>query len=131
MREITYNNVILARIIPHNWTENLSFYSQDQEYIQVGTWNYNKGKELPAHEHNIVPRTSDKTQEVIYIKQGSILVRIYGSDKKLVEEITLKKGDTLIALNGGHGYTILEDSTQVLEIKNGPYPGAEKDRTRF
>ena len=37
----------------------------------------------------------------------------------------------MICLEGGHGYEILEDNTRVLEIKNGPYPGPEKDRRRL
>jgi len=39
--------------------------------------------------------------------------------------------ETLILLKGGHGYEILEDGTRVLEVKNGPYPGAEVDRRRL
>lgn len=34
-------------------------------------------------------------------------------------------------MNGGYGYRILEDNTKVIEIKNGPYLGAEKDRRRL
>ena len=33
--------------------------------------------------------------------------------------------------HGGNGYDIMEDGTQVLEVKNGPYVGAEADRKRF
>jgi hypothetical protein len=37
-------------------------------------------------------------------------------------------GDILIAVSGGHGFRVLED-TVLLEIKQGPYPGgAEKAR---
>ena len=34
-------------------------------------------------------------------------------------------------LRGAHGYDILENGTQVLEVKNGPYVGAELDRKRI
>jgi hypothetical protein len=43
----------------------------------------------------------------------------------------LERGDTIILLNGGHGYEILSDNTKVLEVKNGPYVGADKDRERL
>jgi hypothetical protein len=34
----------------------------------------------------------------------------------------------MVAVNGGHGFRVLED-TVLLEIKQGPYPGgAEKER---
>ena len=56
---------------------------------------------------------------------------IFDEEGGLVERLELGAGDTLILLNGGHGYEILEDNTQVLEVKNGPYPGAEADRRRI
>jgi len=132
VKEITYNDEILARHIPSDaWAEGLGFYSNDQENIQVGTWQYNKGKQLMKHIHNVAERTIERTQEVLYIKRGSIKAQIYTMDEIFVAELIAKEGDTLILLNSGHGYEILEDNTQVIEIKNGPYLGAEVDRRRF
>lgn len=132
IREIKYDNLVLARYVPSEaWSEGLGFYSNDEEFVQVGSWQYNKGKELLKHIHNQVERSVDRTQEVLYIRRGSIKARIYTLDEVFVEELTVKQGDTLILLNSGHGYEILEDGTQVLEIKNGPYLGAERDRRRF
>tara|TARA_B100000945_G_C20042741_1_gene439883 strand:- start:6 stop:416 length:411 start_codon:yes stop_codon:yes gene_type:complete len=131
--EIKDKNIVLARYVPnkHAWKDGLNFFSVENEYIQVGTWGYNNKKELNAHTHNVVHRKVDRTQEVIYVKSGKILAQIYNLSEKLVKEIEVASGDIIILLNGGHGYKILEDNTQVLEIKNGPYPGAEKDRRRF
>jgi len=132
IREIKYDNLVLARYVPSEaWSEGLGFYSNDEEFVQVGSWQYNKGKELLKHIHNQVERSVDRTQEVLYIRRGSIKARIYTLDEVFVEELTVKQGDTLILLNSGHGYEILEDGTQVLEIKNGPYLGADRDRRRF
>lgn len=132
MKEIVANETVLARVIlDDEWPEGLSFYSKDEEYIQVGKWNYQNGKELLAHKHNEVPRTFQRTQEVVYVRSGRIGARIYDEEGNLVEKVELGAGDTIILLSGGHGYDILEDGTKVLEVKNGPYPGAEKDRTRY
>ena len=132
VKEIKKDGVILAKYIQSDdWKEGLSFYSYDEDFIQVGTWVYDSGKELLAHIHNEVERKVYWTQEVLYIRKGSIKAKIYDLDENLVDEIVAKEGDTLILLIGGHGYTILEDGTQVLEIKNGPYVGAEKDRRRI
>ena len=132
IREIKYDNLVLARYVPSEaWSEGLGFYSNDEEFVQVGSWQYNKGKELLKHIHNQVERSVDRTQEVLYIRRGSIKAKIYTLDEVFVEELTVKQGDTLILLNSGHGYEILEDGTQVLEIKNGPYLGADRDRRRF
>jgi len=130
--EIIKNDVVLARHIPdEDWKEGLSFYSKDEEFIQVGAWGYDEGKELLAHIHNEVERKVYWTQEVLYIRKGSIKAKVFDTDENLVDEITAKAGDTLILLRGGHGYEILEDGTQVLEVKNGPYVGADKDRRRI
>ena len=132
VREIKKDDIILARHIPDSdWNDGLSFYSQDEEFIQVGAWGYDTGKELLAHIHDEVERKVYWTQEVLYIKKGSIKAKVYDLDENLVDEIIAKEGDTLILLRGGHGYTILENETQVLEVKNGPYVGADKDRRRI
>ena len=132
--EIKKDGKILARYISANeaWgNENLSFFSEDEEYIQAGSWNYSKGKKLLAHSHNEVERSVLFTQEVLFVKSGSLKAFIYDDDSNLVEEFTAYKDDILIMLSGGHGYEVLEDDTKVLEIKNGPYLGAEIDRDRL
>jgi len=132
IREIKYNNEILARHIKtRSLAKGLGFYSNEDEYIQVGTWNYDKGKILVNHIHNRIEREILRTQEVLYIIQGSIKAKIYSLEEVFVEEIIAQKGDVVILLNSGHGYEILENDTHVLEIKNGPYLGAEIDRRRF
>ena len=42
----------------------------------------------------------------------------------------LQAGDIVIAVSGGHGFRIQED-TVLLEIKQGPYPGFGADKERF
>lgn len=124
-------NRLAVQIKEDDWSDGLKFYSQDDDYVQVGTWVYGAGKSLKAHTHNIVDRTSNRTQEVIFVKKGRLLSEIYDEDSNLVESIELSTGDCLVLLAGGHGYKVLDDDTQVLEIKNGPYAGAEIDRTRL
>jgi hypothetical protein len=132
-KEIIDGSNVLARHIPADeaWGDGLSFFSSDNEYVQVGSWGYDAGKELLAHAHNIVERTVTVTQEVLFIKKGSVLAEIYDSSSTKVAEFKALEGDIVILLGGGHGYKILEDGTQVLEIKNGPYLGADIDRVRL
>lgn len=133
MIEVKDNGVVLARYIPADtaWEGGLSFFSEDEDYIQVGTWGYDSPKELLAHTHNEVHRDVAWTQEVIFVKKGSIRAEIYDLSNKKVKYIDCKVGDIIILLRGAHGYHILEDDTQVLEVKNGPYVGAELDRVRL
>lgn len=131
-REVIYEGKVIAKYIPgDNWPQNLSFYSADQDFIQVGTWRYDSGKALQAHVHKRCVREAEYTQEVIFVKNGELEADIYSEEGKLVESIRMRTGDCLILLAGGHGYRIINNDTQVLEIKNGPYFGPEKDRRRF
>lgn len=114
-----------------DWEEGLNFVSADGDYQQVGTWGYDKGKVLNPHIHLVAPREALRTQEVVFIRDGRIRADIYGIDKKFLKSVELRKNDAIILLTGGHGYEILDDHTRVLEVKNGPYVGAEKDRERI
>jgi hypothetical protein len=62
---------------------------------------------------------------------GKLKIDVYDENDKKIAELEAKKNDLLIMMNGGHGYHILEDNTKVIEIKNGPYLGAGKDRRRL
>ena len=131
--EVKEGELVLARHVPAKdaWSGGLNFFSADEEYIQVGTWGYDSEKELLAHTHNEVSREVLWTQEVLYIRKGSIKAGVYNTNEEKVDEIVASEGDVLILLRGGHGYHILEDGTQVLEVKNGPYVGADRDRKRL
>jgi len=124
---------LLARHIPADeaWKDGLNFFSQDEEYVQVGSWGYDTGTALKPHVHNHVPREVTVTQEVLYVRRGSIKARIFGLQDQPIAEFDASEGDVVILLRGGHGYDIIEDGTQVLEVKNGPYLGAEVDRRRI
>ena len=131
IREIKDNSTRLAIYIGRKWEEGLHFFSKDNDFQQVGVWTYNTGRKLLQHKHIEALRSINRTQEVIFVRSGKVRADIYGMDDQFIESVNLVRGDILILLNGGHGYEILEDNTQVLEIKNGPYLGPEKDRIRI
>ena len=130
--KITDGDLILAVVIRgSDWEEGLNFASDEGDYVQVGTWHYSKGKEAAPHIHLIAPREALRTQEVVFVQNGRIRANICSEKEEFLKSVELGKGDTIILLNGGHGYEVLEDGTRVLEVKNGPYPGAERDRKRI
>jgi hypothetical protein len=132
VKEVKNGNEVLARLVrAEDWNEGLGFYSNDEEVIQVGTWHYDNGKQLMKHIHNEVDRTITRTNEVLYVVSGKVKAFIYDLEENPVEELMVNEGDTLILLDCGHGYEIMADDTKVIEIKNGPYLGAETDRRRF
>jgi hypothetical protein len=132
MYVIEKDGVILAKLIkPDDIKPGLNFFSDDSEFIQVGAWVYEKGQVLLPHIHNCVERIINRTNEVLYIINGKVEATIYTIQEEVVEKLVLESGDVLILLTSGHGYEILEKGTRVLEVKNGPYLGAEIDRKRI
>ena len=133
MRTIEHEGFRLAVYVPkEDVKKGLNFYSTDSDFIQVGTWGYDRGKVLPPHMHNTdVTRQVDRTQEVIHVIEGRVKALIFSEDERLVESIMIERGDTLALFAGGHSYEILDDDTFVLEVKNGPYVGPDLDRRRF
>jgi len=131
--EIKEGDLVLARHIPASaaWKDGLNFFSQDEDFIQVGAWGYGAGKELKAHIHNKVKREVLWTQEVLFVRTGKLQANIFDTGETKLAELEVNAGDVIILLRGGHGYEILEEGTQVLEIKNGPYVGPDRDRRRL
>lgn len=125
------DSVLAIVIRDADWKDGLNFISADGDYQQVGIWGYHKGQKLAPHIHLTQPREVLHTQEVIFVKDGRLRADIYTEKEQFLKSVELSSGDTIILLNGGHGYEILEDNTRVLEVKNGPYIGAEKDRRRI
>lgn len=129
---IERNGERLAIYLPaSSWEKGLTFLSEDADFIQVGTWRYDNGQRLQPHIHNEIKREVLTTQEAIFVKSGRVAAYVFDEKENLVRRVELHPGDLLILLKGGHGYEILEDNTYVLEIKSGPYPGAEVDRRRI
>lgn len=132
MKEIVHGEIILARHIEkHDIKDGLSFFSKDDEYIQVGSWKYHKDKNLLPHYHNQFAREIDRTYEVLIILNGRLEVSIYTLAQELFSKFIVGAGEILVLLESCHGYKILDDNTTVIEVKNGPYFGADIDRTRI
>lgn len=132
MKTYSFENEIYCLVYKdEDWVKGLNFITPDHYYIQAGSWWYDKGKELDAHKHNTFPRESLRTQESVYIKSGSMLVRLFTDDGIFLEDFILHEGDLAVFVSGGHGYSILEDNTKVIETKNGPFTGVENDKVRF
>ena len=133
MRKINDSKGILLCIVykDEDWVEGLNFITDDSLFIQVGSWWYQNGKNLATHKHNTVPRESNITQEMVYVKRGSMLATIYDQDMNFIEEVVLKEGDLAIMVYGGHGYKILDDDTKIIEAKNGPFLSVEIDKVKY
>jgi len=132
MEKIKDGDSVLAIVLRGgDWEDGLNFVSSEGDYQQVGTWTYKKGHKTKPHIHLIEPREVLRTQEVVFVRDGRVKVDIYTEKEEFLESVELGEGDVIIILGGGHGYEMLEDDTRVLEVKNGPYLGPDKDRKRI
>ncbi len=129
MDRIEDNGLLLAIVWREDdWRPGLHFCTPVGLFIQAGCWQYPAGKDLGNHRHKVSPRPGGKTQEVVYVKRGSMKARILAADGRIVKEVVLKAGDFAVMAEGGHGYEILEDGSQILEVKNGPFVDAAADK---
>lgn len=128
--KIVHDDLILAIIIRAGYKkEGISFFTPSDFSQQLGYMNRPKGYVIEPHVHNLVERKVTLTQEVLYVKSGSIRVNFYRDDKTYLESTVIDKGDVILLAHGGHGFEILEDA-EMIEIKQGPYVGDE-DKIRF
>ena len=100
-------------------------------FVQVGSWWYQAGKKLASHIHNDFERSAMRTQEMTYVKKGSMKCLLYDEQRNPIGDFILKEGDLAIFAWGGHGYEILEDNTKIIEAKNGPFVDVDTDKTKF
>jgi len=131
METITHDGVVLAYIaLGGSSPGETRFLTPDDCNLQVGHVVYPSGGQIVRHMHLPVERHLVGTTEVLVVQRGRCEVDIFGPDpeRALVTTRELQAGDILIALAGGHGFRMLED-TVLLEIKQGPYAaGADKER---
>ena len=109
--------------------EGIEFLTSGTYSQQLGYMNRPSGYVIPPHVHNFVSREVQFTQEVLFIRSGSIRVDFYTDKKKYLESTILKSGDIILLAFGGHGFEMLENA-EIIEVKQGPY-AVEEDKTRF
>ena len=110
-------------------SEGIEFFTPDDFSQQLAYMNRPAGYVIAPHVHNPVPREVQFTKEVLLIKSGRVRVDFYSDDREYIESRILEAGDVILLAFGGHGFEMLE-SSEIIEIKQGPYAG-EADKTRF
>jgi mannose-6-phosphate isomerase-like protein (cupin superfamily) len=79
---------------------------------------------IPRHIHKPLERHIIGMAEVLVVRSGHCQIEVYDEQKTLVTTRDLYKNDVVLMVGGGHGFQIMED-TVLLEIKQGPYLGAD------
>ena len=132
MQKIEHAGEIISIIYrDEDWVKGLNFITPADMFVQVGSWWYDKGRVLAKHIHKNFDRTAKRTQECVYVRKGSMRVTVYTEELTVLESFELKTGELAVFAYGGHGYEILEDDTQIIESKNGPFIDVDTDKTKF
>ena len=109
--------------------EGIEFFTPSDFSQQLAYMNRPAGYVIPPHVHNPVKREVHYTKEVLFIKSGRVRVDFYGDDQSYLRSTILYTGDVILLAYGGHGFEMLE-STEIIEVKQGPYAG-DADKIRF
>lgn len=131
--KIEHEGRILAYVIPAAARpERTTFLTPPEDKQQVGFVVYAGGGTIRRHYHKPFRREIHGTSEVLVVRQGLCEVDLFdmqGGEGALVATRTLRSGDVLVLVSGGHGFRVLED-TVFLEVKQGPYLGTD-DKEAF
>ncbi|MGE5502855.1 MAG: hypothetical protein ACM31L_00385 [Actinomycetota bacterium] len=127
---VTAGSKLLALIVPADHRPpGVHFVTNDEDSQQVAVMRHPAGHQIKAHVHNPVPRQFKYTKEVLIIEKGRMRADFYDNDQTYVESREVGPGDVLVLIDGGHGFTVL-DEIQMIEVKQGPYVGGA-DKTLF
>ncbi|KJR98016.1 MAG: hypothetical protein VR68_12045 [Peptococcaceae bacterium BRH_c4a] len=127
IEKIGYNGELFAIIIRCSFSpKGTSFITSNDNFLQVGVFVHEQGKQITPHFHKEFARSINLTQEVLHLEYGKIEASFFKEGKEVAKSV-LSGGDTIILLNGGHGFNALEE-TKMIEVKQGPYSGHDKDK---
>ena len=101
--------------------------TEDKHLQQLGFIVYKAGSTIQPHIHKPAKRIIEKTTETLIVKKGVVEYQIFDNIENPISTGLLNKGDTIALLNGGHGFKVIEDAI-MLEVKQGPFIGTDKDK---
>lgn len=110
-------------------SDGIEFFTPGDFSQQLAYMKRPKGYVIEPHVHNPVKREVHWTQEVLVVRSGKVRVDFYSDQRAYLESRVLAQGDVILLAGGGHGFEMLE-STEMIEVKQGPYCG-DRDKTRF
>ena len=124
------DGTVLVTIITVNqtypaWDNGVHFLTPDHLPLQAAVIGHEKaGTGFEPHYHPPVERTIVGTPELLMIVAGSYRLTVFETDGTEVESLTVRLGDVIVLVSGGHGMKALENESGMFEVKVGPYLGS-------
>lgn len=103
----------------------VEFLTEPGEPQQVAFMAYAAGQAVAPHVHRSHGRTVSLTQEVLFVRTGSVWLDVFDYQRRNCGSFLLSAGDAAVLLRGGHGLRAVSDA-QVFEVKTGPYAGSRE-----
>jgi len=130
IEQFIYENQLAALVIRRDFQrDGIEFFTPDDFSQQLAYMKRPEGYQIEPHLHQQVKREVVYTQEVLWIKSGTVRVDFYNQQRVYQESTILQTGDVILLAHGGHGFSMLADS-EIIEVKQGPYAG-DADKVRF
>ncbi|MBU1040856.1 MAG: hypothetical protein KKF77_07150 [Proteobacteria bacterium] len=130
VEQLTDSDRLVAIIIHAEYCQpGIAFFTPNSFSQQLAAMCHPKGHKIQAHLHKPLPRQVLHTQETLFVKRGVVKVNFYNEQKQYLTTRTLKTGDVILLVSGGHDFEMLEE-TEMIEVKQGPYAEKE-DKERF
>jgi hypothetical protein len=105
-----------------------NFVTDPTDELQLGVNHYAASARIKPHVHLPLSREISGTLELLHIDDGDTTLSLHDPDDGSCFYTTrLVGGDTVLLIHGGHGLEI-HQPTRIIEVKQGPYLGAEKDK---
>ena len=121
---------IIAIIIPSDFEkEGIEFFTPGELSQQLAYMKHPAGYHIVPHTHKKIDRNVQNTLETLFIRRGAVKIDFYSEKQEHIGERTVKTGDVVLLVSGGHAFTMLEQ-TEMIEVKQGPYAG-NLDKVRF
>lgn len=108
----------------------IQFITTPTQPLQLGLINYGPNQTVAPHVHLSQMRMIEQTQEVLFVRRGVISITLYTGIGEEIKCITLTKGSVIMLCGGGHS-VLSYDNAEIVEVKNGPYYGRDKDKIEF
>jgi cupin fold WbuC family metalloprotein len=128
IERIEHNRQAVAIII-HKGFEGagVNFFTPEDNPLQLGVLTHKGGARIKPHRHKRLGIIIESVQEVLHVVEGKIQIDLYDDDDKSFSSHLLEAGDTILLISGAHGLKVLEDA-KMIEVKQGPYRGVDKDK---
>lgn len=125
---ITHGGIKYAEVIRADLrVDKTQFFSPPESSFQFGLLAHEAGFSEAPHYHKAFPREVTDLQQMFVMQRGRVVVELYNDDGKLLREIELGPGDSIVLVHGVHALRVLEDF-QAVSVKQGPFLGTENDK---